>query len=640
MKQLRNRLLFSTLGLVLAISNAVLAGDNPSNSVLGNPLSASQTTAERTTEFPMPIITGPRIPPSAQTVIAPKPHTSVSKNRRRMIERRAEIGNTLADQWSAEKDLPSELQPGGLNQNLHDDGQASLTVKEAIFVAMRNNPALRADLLEPLAAQETVRQANATFDPEFTSHIDVNKDVSPAITNFNSVGQATFARKEYNWNFGASKVLSTTNGVLALGFDNSRISSNARAWTINPSYNPSLGISLSQPLLRNFGLDFATINVRIAQAGQARAQYSLEQNLSDFLLQVATDYWNVVRAVENLQVNKGAFRLAQDTVNKDLASLKMGMAARIDVQEAQSVAASWRAAVLAAQSAVATTKVVLRQDVMLNPQDSFLPEGIDPSERPTGTANVDLDEQRSLELAMEYRPELGAMRESLRGMLLQVRFSENQTLPELNFGAQVGMNSTAGSLNCFHFHDVGMPNCTVASPGGPTGGTKVPLGGIYGDALNRMWNFSFYNYAVGLTLRVPLTNDYANATLAQARVEYDQQRLRYREQVSKIIVDVGSARSNLATTAERVRATDAAAEYARAALSAEEARYRAGASDTHELLQYQQLLISSLAFQVQAQLDLEVAKLTMEHAKGTLLKSFQIDFVVDKNYQTPWYARF
>jgi hypothetical protein len=43
---------------------------------------------------------------------------------------------------------------------------------------------------------------------------------------------------------------------------------------------------------------------------------------------------------------------------------------------------------------------------------------------------------------------------------------------------------------------------------------------------------------------------------------------------------------------------------------------------------------------VQAQLDLEVAKLTMEHAKGTLLKSFQINFVVDKSYQTPWYARF
>src|SRR5260370_36535884 len=216
-----------------------------------------------------------------------------------------------------------------------------MTVKDAIFTALRNNPELRADLLEPLAAEETVRQANATFDPEFSSESDVNKDVTPAITNFNSVGQDTFARKDYDWDFGVRKLLSTTNGTLSVNFDNSRVLSNARVWTVNPSYNPSLGISLSQPLLRNFGLDFATINVRIAQAGQARAQYSLEQNLSDFLLQVATDYWNVVRAVENLQVSKGAFTLAHDTATKHLASLKMGIAAPIDVPEAQSEAASW-----------------------------------------------------------------------------------------------------------------------------------------------------------------------------------------------------------------------------------------------------------------------------------------------------------
>jgi len=633
---MKHSILLASCGLAFAlgVSNAASAGDNQSAS----PQGATQLVTD-SNSFPMPIVTGPRIPLSAQSVVAPKPDTSVSKDQLRVIERRAAIGDTLGDQWSREKDLPTELQPGGLNPSQRDDSQVSMTVKDAIFTALRNNPALRADLLEPLAAQETVRQANAAFDPELSSESDVNKDVSPAITNFNSVGQETFSRKEYNWDFGIGKLLSTTNGTLSVHFDNSRVFSNARVWTVNPSYNPSLGISLSQPLLRNFGLDFATINVRIAQAGQARAQYSLEQNLSDFLLRIASDYWNVVRSVENLQVNKGALRLAQDTVNHDLANLKMGMAALIDVQEAQSEAASWHAAVFAAQSSVATAKVVLRQDVMLNPQSSFLPEGIDPSDRPTGTANFDLNEERSLELAMENRPELGAMRESLRGMLLQVHFSENQTLPELNLGAQVGVNSTAGTLNCFHFHDVGMPNCTVPG-GGSISGTKVPFGGNYGDALNRMWNFSFYDYAVVLSLRVPLDNDYANATLAQARVEYDQERLRYREEISKIIVDVESALSNLATTVERVHATDAAADYARAALSAEEARYRAGAADTHELLQYQQLLISALALQVQAQLDLEVAKLTLEHAKGTLLKSFQIDFTVDKNYPTPWYARF
>ncbi len=634
---MKKGILLAACGLVLVagVPIAAFAGDYSSSPapVVSQPATGANT-------FPMPIITGPRIPPSAQSVTPIIPRTSVSKAKRAKLERRAETGKTVIDQWSQEKDLPHELQPGALNPERHNDDQASLTVKNAIFIAIRNNPALRADLLEPLAAQESVRQANAVFDPELSSRVDVNKESVPSITNFKSVGQVTFSRKEYDWDFDVTKVLSTTNGILTANFSNSRISSNARSWTVNPSYNPSIGISLSQPLLRNFGLDFATINVRIAQAGQARAQYTLEQNLSDFLLQVGTDYWNVVRAVENLQVNKGALRLAEDTVNQDLANLRLGMAARIDVQEAQSVAASWHAAVLAAQNEVATARVVLRQEVMLNSQNSFLAEAIDPSDRPTGTANIDMNDERALELAMQYRPELGAMRESLRGIKLQVRYAQNQTLPELTFGGQFDVNSTAGSVDCLHFNGLATSNCTVASSGGPLLGIKQPLRGQYPDALDRLWKFSFYHYAVGLSLRVPLDNDYANASLAQTRVEYDQESLRYREQVSKIIVEVESALSNLATTFERVHATDAAAAYARAALSAEEARYRAGAADTHELLQYQQELISALANQVQAQLDLEVAKLAIEHAKGTLLKSFQINFEVDKNYQTPWYARF
>ena len=634
---MKKGILLAACGLVLVagVPIAAFAGDYSSSPapVVSQPATGANT-------FPMPIVTGPRIPPSAQSVTPVIPHTSVSKAKRAKLERRAETGKTVIDQWSQEKDLPHELQPGALNPERHNDDQASLTVKNAIFIAIRNNPALRADLLEPLAAQESVRQANAVFDPELSSRVDVNKESVPSITNFKSVGQVTFSRKEYDWDFDVTKVLSTTNGILTANFSNSRISSNARSWTVNPSYNPSIGISLSQPLLRNFGLDFATINVRIAQAGQARAQYTLEQNLSDFLLQVGTDYWNVVRAVENLQVNKGALRLAEDTVNQDLANLRLGMAARIDVQEAQSVAASWHAAVLAAQNEVATARVVLRQEVMLNSQNSFLAEAIDPSDRPTGTANIDMNDERALELAMQYRPELGAMRESLRGIKLQVRYAQNQTLPELTFGGQFDVNSTAGSVDCLHFNGLATSNCTVASSGGPLLGIKQPLRGQYPDALDRLWKFSFYHYAVGLSLRVPLDNDYANASLAQTRVEYDQESLRYREQVSKIIVEVESALSNLATTFERVHATDAAAAYARAALSAEEARYRAGAADTHELLQYQQELISALANQVQAQLDLEVAKLAIEHAKGTLLKSFQINFEVDKNYQTPWYARF
>jgi outer membrane protein TolC len=139
---------------------------------------------------------------------------------------------------------------------------------------------------------------------------------------------------------------------------------------------------------------------------------------------------------------------------------------------------------------------------------------------------------------------------------------------------------------------------------------------------------------------VPLSNDYANATLAQARIESDEQRLRYHEQISQIAVQVETALSNLRTGVERLHATNAACDYARAALSAEEARYRTGVSDTHELLQYQQELISALGNQVQTQLDLEIAKLSLKHAEGTLLRTFQINFALEDPHRSPWYSRF
>jgi outer membrane protein TolC len=103
---------------------------------------------------------------------------------------------------------------------------------------------------------------------------------------------------------------------------------------------------------------------------------------------------------------------------------------------------------------------------------------------------------------------------------------------------------------------------------------------------------------------------------------------------------VETALSNVKTSAQRVHATNAASDYARAALSAEDARYRSGVADTHELLQYQTELITVLGNQVQAQVDLEIAKLSLQHAAGNLLKDFQIKFVVEDPHRPRWYSRF
>ncbi|MGH7949418.1 MAG: TolC family protein, partial [Candidatus Binataceae bacterium] len=242
---------------------------------------------------------------------------------------------------------------------------------------------------------------------------------------------------------------------------------------------------------------------------------------------------------------------------------------------------------------------------------------------------------------VQFRPSLAGMREAIRGALMQVKFAENQLLPQVNLGTQFGLTATAGKTGCLSTFGSSTipPNCFV-SPGPTPNGFQLPFGGQYPDALNRLWKFSFYNYAAVLTFQMPLNNATAKASLAQARIQFEQSRLQYRSALSQAIVEVEGALNNLLANIQRARATQQATYYARQSLRDEQIRFRVGMATTHDLLQFQQTLVQAEDNQVQAEVDLENSKLGVLHAQGILLDSFQINFQLQDQVDTPWYAQF
>ena len=626
------RLKSETFRSLLGLCALMLVAAGPSVDP-GAATSASEASMPPVTNGPITLSAKP-MPPQTP------PDLSLAPSDSHPFERTRWPHNVLLRQWSLAREVPPESIISERYLRTRDRGVHGLSLKETIYLAIKGNPGVQAARLDPVASLEAVRQNYAVFDPNLTAHGDISKDVTPTTSALQTGNKSSFVQKNYDWNFGVDKVLATTNGTFGINFTNSRLMSNSAFAALNPSYNTFLALSLSQPLLRDFGLDFATINVRIAETNQKQSQFNYEQELSDFVLRVGVDYWNVVRAEENLQVARDALKLAQDLVRQNEISFKVGVLAPIAVQEAQSEAATREAGVYQAEGALDTARATLRQDVMLNPAHTFLPQQIEPTDRPSPEA-VPVDEEQSLEQAMKYRPELAAMREAIRSMLLQVRYAENQTLPKVNLGTQFGLNASAGTNPCLAIFSGSFSNCTANPPGGGTApGARVPFGGIYGDALNRLWGFSFYNYAVALDIEQPLMNDAAKAALAQTKIEYEQQRLRYRDSISQVVVDVEHALSDVATNYKRARATKLATEYAAKSLRDEQERFRVGMATTHELLQFQNSLVAAQGNQVQAELDFETAKLSLRHAEGGLLRAFNVSFEPREPEVRPWYSRF
>jgi outer membrane protein len=592
----------------------------------------------------------PKLPPIAtprnqQVIPVPEqaaPNLNMTTGQSGQFEHGASVlslPGTFAKQMSPAQSIAPESIISQAYLRTRDDTVRGMTLKQAIYVGLLNNPNVKVAELDPLASQEAVGVANGAFDPALISEGDIMKSVVPVTSPFQVVNSRAFTSKLYDWNFGLNKVSALTNGTFGITFDNNRTLSNSSFASINPSYTPQLALSVSQPLLRNFGWNFATINVRIAESAQKSSQWNMAQTIQDFVLRIGTDYWNVVEAEENLQVAEYALRLNSDLVRQNRISLQVGTLAPIDLQEAQSAEATSAANVYTAQAAQRAARAALRQDVMMNPSDTFVPQEIEPVDKPNPARESSPNEENALETAIQYRPSLEGMREAIRGALMQVKYAENQTLPQLNLGAQFGLNAVAGTTPCIRNFTGAVGNC-AATPRIPRSGTKLPFGGIYGDALNRLFGFSFYNYAAVLNFEYPLDNAAAKAVLGQTRVQYEALRMQYRAAISSAVVAVQTALANLEADQKRVQATREATYYAAQSLHDEEIRFRVGMATTHDLLQFQEQLISAQGNQVQAEVDLEDARLSLEHEEGTLLRAFQISFELQNPRRTPWYTKF
>ncbi len=572
------------------------------------------------------------------------PDVVVSPSETRVLEHTPPAPEVVLHQWSLLREIPEESIFSRAYMQTKDERARSISLKEALYLALRNNPGIVAASFDPVLSLQGVRGSWAVFDPDLIAQAGEQKTVSPTTSSLQTGGSKVFVQKSYIWNFTINKTLATTNGTLGVNFTNNWFDTNSVFSAVNPAYTPAITLSLNQPLLRNFGNQFATINVRIAEAQQKQNQFNYEQQLNDFILKVGTDYWNVVRAEENLQVARRALAVAQDLVRQNTISVNVGVLAPLALKEAQSEEATDQSNVYQAEGQLATARTILAQDVMYNPDHTFLPAMLEPAERPNPEL-MDVHDEEALEHAMMYRPELASMRELIRSLLLQVRYAENQTLPQFNIGTQFGLTSTAGAVNCNPlFAGAGLnivSNCGIPNPvGTPIAGIKLPFKGLYPESLDRLWTFSFYNYAVVFNFERPLNNDSAKAALAQAKIAYEQQRLRYRDLISGIVDDVEASLNGLKANYKSAQAARTATQFAAASLHDERERFRVGMATTHELLQFIDSLVAAEGAEVNADVNFEVSKLQERHAEGTLLRAFNIQFAPTNPDVRPWYARF
>ncbi len=450
-----------------------------------------------------------------------------------------------------------------------------------------------------------------SYDPVITGNVAFQRAVTPEsntiITGTNTLSQnTTTANFLYNQGF-------PTGTLMTVGFDNSRIGSNALFNTLNPSLTPSFQLQLRQHVLQGFGFDPNLRYIRIARNNKQITEFTFRNQVITTVSQIENIYWDLVNAYENVTVQQRALDLANKTLSDNQKQVAAGTLAPLTVVQSQSAVATAKQNLVSAQVALQLQQLLMKNAITRNMADPMLAVApVIPTDTLNTTEPYEVGSVDDLiAQALKQRPEIATARLNLTNSEITRKSLKNDLLPALDVYAFYGASALAGPAN---------PLCTnptqCSSPGFPTN---------YGGAFSNLFNSSFPDKGVGVNLSIPLRNRQVQADSARSALEYRQAQLSLLQTENTIMLQVRQAQFALQQNWVGLQAAIAARDYAAEALDAEQKKLRMGASTGTLVLQASSNLTQAESTVLAAATNYEKSKVQLDLSTADTLSRLGID---------------
>ena len=457
-----------------------------------------------------------------------------------------------------------------------------------------------------LSVQGSIAQSSGTavpiFDPALVGVLNWTHQTTPQTNPF-TTGTSALVSNTALANAGIQQAFATGT-QLGLNFNNNRQDINSLRSGYSPFTGSSLGLNITQPLLRGFGTSLNRRFIRIAANEQKIASLLFQHQLIATVYGVIRLYTDFVALYEDLKVKRESLALAEKLYGDTKAQVDEGTLAPVEMTRANAQVFSSRQEVVTAQGRLEEQEALLKN--VLTRRGNEDPEVRESHVIPTDSLDIPEKEevrpmQDLLAEALANRPDLGQARLQIDNSQIGLQGARNATLPEVDLVGIAQNNGLAGVAN---------PLAASADP--------AFIGG-YGGVLNQLFTRKYPTYGVGVQVTLPLHNRIAEADLARDEIQVRQQQIRLRQLQNQARLEVEDALIAM----RRARGSYEAAMQARIlqqqSLEAEQAKFEVGASTSFFVIQYETLLAQAKSTEVAARSAYVKARAALQRATGTIL---------------------
>ncbi|OLB41303.1 MAG: hypothetical protein AUH11_00110 [Acidobacteria bacterium 13_2_20CM_57_17] len=487
-------------------------------------------------------------------------------------------------------------------QGLQDhvsNGKLVLSLDDAIRLALANNTDVRLDHSQIDLAQNNLGRAQSPFDPVATSSF---ADIRAKSLTTSTLQGASILRDLTQTTQLGYKETFLTGTSFQTAFNAIKSSTDSSFNTVNPALSTNVQFTVSQPLLRNFGLFPNRAPILIAQRNLKQARANFTAQVNNVILGIIADYWSAVLARENLSVQQKSLDEAQKSYDHDKKALSLGALPPLDIYRSESQVASRRVGLIQAEYSLKQAADQFRRDIGADLDPAVRVLDLELTDQPAPLGDLPAtDIATALSRALTNRPEFETVRQQLASDELSVRLAHNNLKPDLELSGFYSGNGLNNSL----------------------AGLDIGLSG----SLDQTFHFTYPTYGASLLLTLPVRRHSAQANLADALVGRRQDQYQERRTTQSIMLEVTNAVHSLEEAKLTMEAAKVAVNLAQESLHADERKYELGAEPVFFVLDAQTQLAQAELNLIQAQISFQIAVAQVDHATGDLLEHHHVEIV-------------
>ena len=463
-----------------------------------------------------------------------------------------------------------------------------------------------------------------SFDPVLTGTLQWDHSNTLSSNPFSGAPVLTQNTNTYNVSYLQGFHWGTN---LAVGFDNTRVTTNSQFSSFSPLLNSGFKAQITQHLLQGLGFAANDRFIRIAKNNREITDVAFRLQIITTVDQIENMYWDLVFAYENVRVQKESLTFAQKTLSDTQKQVQIGSLAPIEVVRAQSTVATDQQNLIQAQN-----NLELQQLLMKNALSRTLldPRLADAQVIPTSTIQIPQQEevvptQDLVNDALSHRPELSEARINLSSTEISNKAVRSSLLPTLDLFAYYGGSGLGGAQNPANLCvNQNAPEQVQGFCSGFDPALKKNIhpavGSVgYGSALNQLVNSAAPDKGIGLTLNVPIRNRAGQAAQVRSELEYRQAQMRVQQIENQVRIEVRNAQFQVQQNRASVAAAQAAVELGHQSLDAEQKKLNLGASTSTLVLQNQSALATAESTLVSAMAAYQKSRIEIDRATGLLL---------------------